>query len=88
MNLLPFLGVRNGVSARGLPLLERRRRLHGAAQGRFKIVFAEQRNRASRSGANPCHPRIPKFFDLRADPFERDDESDSTTPNGSPTTTS
>ena len=44
--------------------------------GRFKIVFAEQRAQGLESWREPFSPmRIPRFFDLRADPFERGTES-------------
>jgi hypothetical protein len=44
--------------------------------GRFKIVFAEQRSTGLATWREPLSPmRVPKFFDLRADPFERGEES-------------
>ena len=44
--------------------------------GRFKIVFAEQRSTGLDVWREPLSQmRIPKFFDLRADPFERGEES-------------
>ena len=44
--------------------------------GRYKIVFAEQRSTGLDVWREPLSPmRIPKFFDLRADPFERGEES-------------
>ncbi len=44
--------------------------------GRFKIVFAEQRSTGIDVWREPLsHMRLPKFFDLRADPFERGEES-------------
>ena len=43
---------------------------------RFKIVFAEQRNTGLAVWREPLSAmRLPKFFDLRADPFERGEES-------------
>ena len=43
---------------------------------RFKIVFAEQRSTGLDVWREPLSPmRVPKFFDLRADPFERGEES-------------
>ena len=40
-------------------------------------MFAEQRNKGVGVWREPFSMmRIPKFFDLRADPFERGDESD------------
>jgi arylsulfatase len=42
----------------------------------YKIVFAEQRSEGLDVWREPLSPmRIPKFFDLRADPFERGEES-------------
>jgi arylsulfatase A-like enzyme len=44
--------------------------------GRYKIVFAEQRKTGLDVWREPLSQmRIPKFFDLRADPFERGEES-------------
>ncbi len=44
--------------------------------GRFKIVFSEQRKTGLGVWREPLSQmRIPKFFDLRADPFERGEES-------------
>ena len=44
--------------------------------GRFKIVFAEQRTKGLDVWREPLSVmRIPKFFDLRADPFERGEEA-------------
>jgi hypothetical protein len=44
--------------------------------GRYKIVFAEQRSKGLDVWREPLSVlRIPKFFDLRADPFERGEES-------------
>ncbi len=44
--------------------------------GRFKIVFAEQRSTGLAAWCEPpATMRVPKFFDLRADPFERGEES-------------
>ena len=42
----------------------------------YKIVFAEQRSTGLDVWREPLSQmRIPKFFDLRADPFERGEES-------------
>ncbi len=77
-NLLPFLsGKEKRFAASGLPLLERRRRSHGAArpsvQDRFRRAAWAP---GSKFGASPCsRMRIPKLFDLRSDPFERGEES-------------
>jgi arylsulfatase A-like enzyme len=44
--------------------------------GRYKVVFAEQRASSIDVWREPLSPmRIPKFFDLRADPFERGEDS-------------
>lgn len=44
--------------------------------GRWKVVFSEQRASGLESWREPLSQmRIPKFFDLRADPFERGEES-------------
>lgn len=45
--------------------------------GQWKIVFAEQRSTGAIAvWREPLSPmRIPKFFDLCADPFERGEES-------------
>ncbi len=44
--------------------------------GRFKIVFAEQRTAGLDVWREPLSAmRLPKFFDLRADPFERGEDS-------------
>ena len=70
------LGQGGEVAARRLPLLERRRRLMAMRMGRCKVVFAEQRSTGLDVWREPLSPmRIPKFFDLRADPFERGEES-------------
>ncbi|WP_205691913.1 hypothetical protein [Caulobacter soli] len=48
----------------------------GLRMGRYKIVFAEQRSSGLDVWREPLSPmRIPKFFDLRADPFERGEDS-------------
>jgi hypothetical protein len=44
--------------------------------GRYKIVFAEQRSKGLDAWREPLSVmRAPKVFDLRADPFERGEES-------------
>jgi arylsulfatase A-like enzyme len=43
---------------------------------RFKIIFSEQRAKGLEVWREPLTPlRIPRMFDLRADPFERGEES-------------
>jgi arylsulfatase len=59
-NLMPFLSGKEEKSPRD----------------GFKIVFAEQRSKGLDVWREPLSEmRIPKFFDLRADPFERGEES-------------
>ena len=42
----------------------------------YEIVFAEQRATGLEAWPKPLSQmRVPKFFDLRADPFERGEES-------------
>ncbi len=44
--------------------------------GRYKVVFSEQRHTGLDVWREPLSQmRVPKFFDLRADPFERGEES-------------
>ncbi|MFK4875238.1 arylsulfatase [Novosphingobium sp. ZW T3_23] len=44
--------------------------------GRFKVTFAEQRHNGVDAWREPfAKMRLPKFYDLRADPFERGEES-------------
>ena len=75
LHAVPFRQGRE-VAARGLHLLERRRRLHGDAHGPVQ----DRVRRAAQQGLDVWREplsqmRIPKFFDLRADPFERGEES-------------
>ena len=48
----------------------------GLRVDQYKIVFAEQRSKGLDVWREPLSMlRIPKIFDLRADPFERGEES-------------
>jgi arylsulfatase len=50
--------------------------LMAARLGNYKIVFSEQRHEGLAVWREPlAQMRLPKFFNLRADPFERGDES-------------
>ncbi len=76
-NLLPFLSGQEKESPRkGFLYWSDDGELMAARAGRFKIVFAEQRAKGIAVWREPLAMlRVPKFFDLRADPFERGDES-------------
>ena len=77
VNLLPFLAGKVEKSPReGFIYWSDDGDCMALRMGRFKVVFAEQRSKGLdvwREGLSPL--RIPKFFDLRADPFERGEES-------------
>jgi len=77
VNLLPFLSGKETKSPReGFIYWSDDGDCMGMRIGRFKIVFAEQRSQGLDVWREPLSPlRIPKFFDLRADPFERGEES-------------
>jgi arylsulfatase A-like enzyme len=76
-NLLPFLSGKEEKSPREAFIYwSDDGDCMGMRIGRFKIVFAEQRSKGLDVWREPLSPlRIPKFFDLRADPFERGEES-------------
>lgn len=76
-NLLPFLSGKVDKSPReGFIYWSDDGDCMGMRIGRFKIVFAEQRSKGLDVWREPLSPlRVPKFFDLRADPFERGEES-------------
>jgi arylsulfatase len=76
-NLMPFLSGKVDKSPReGFIYWSDDGECMGMRMGRFKIVFAEQRSKGLDVWREPLSPlRIPKFFDLRADPFERGEES-------------
>ena len=76
-NLLPFLSGQEDKSPReGFIYWSDDGDCMAMRMGRYKIVFAEQRSSGLEVWREPLAPmRIPKFFDLRADPFERGEES-------------
>jgi arylsulfatase len=76
-NLLPFLSGKEKESPRKAFLYwSDDGECMALRVGRFKIVFAEQRKTGVEVWREPlAEMRIPKFFDLRADPFERGEES-------------
>jgi arylsulfatase len=76
-NLLPFLAGKEKESPRkGFIYWSDDGDCMAMRMGRYKIVFAEQRKTGLEVWREPLSQmRIPKFFDLRADPFERGEES-------------
>ncbi len=76
-NLMPFLSGKEEKSPRdGFIYWSDDGDCMAMRMGRFKIVFAEQRSKGLDVWREPLSEmRIPKFFDLRADPFERGEES-------------
>ena len=76
-NLMPFLSGKEEKSPRdGFIYWSDDGDCMAMRMGRYKIVFAEQRSTGLDVWREPLSPmRIPKFFDLRADPFERGEES-------------
>jgi arylsulfatase A-like enzyme len=77
VNLMPFLSGKEEKSPReGFIYWSDDGDCMAVRMGRFKIVFAEQRSKGLEVWREPLSPmRIPKFFDLQADPFERGEES-------------
>ena len=77
VNLMPFLAGKEEKSPReGFIYWSDDGDCMAMRMGRFKIVFAEQRSTGLDVWREPLSlMRIPKFFDLRADPFERGEES-------------
>jgi arylsulfatase A-like enzyme len=77
VNLMPFLGGKEEKSPRqGFIYWSDDGDCMAMRMGRFKIVFAEQRSKGLDVWRESLSlMRIPKFFDLRADPFERGEES-------------
>jgi arylsulfatase len=75
-NLMPFLAGKEEKSPReGFIYWSDDGDCMGMRIGRFKIVFAEQRALGFDVWREPLSTmRVPKFFDLRADPFERGEE--------------
>lgn len=76
-NLLPFLSGKQDKSPRqGFIYWSDDGDCLAVRVDRWKVVFAEQRAKGLESWREPfSQMRIPKFFDLRADPFERGEES-------------
>ena len=81
VNLMPFLAGKESKSPReGFIYWSDDGDCMAMRMGRFKIVFAEQRSTGLETWREPLSVmRVPKFFDLRSDPFERGEESSSTT---------
>jgi arylsulfatase len=77
VNLMPFLSGKEEKSPReGFIYWSDDGDCMGMRIGRYKIVFAEQRSKGLDVWREPLSMlRIPKFYDLRADPFERGEES-------------
>jgi hypothetical protein len=77
IDLMPFLAGKEEKSPReGLIYWSNDGDCMAMRMGRFKTVFAEQRSKGLDVWREPRSPmRIPKFFDLRADPSERGEES-------------
>jgi arylsulfatase A-like enzyme len=77
LNLMPFLAGKEKESPRkGFIYWSDDGDCMAMRMGRYKIVFAEQRAKGLDLWREPLSVlRIPKFFDLRADPFERGEES-------------
>jgi arylsulfatase len=76
-DLLPFLSGKEKESPRkGFLYWSDDGDLMALRAGRFKIVFSEQTKTGIDVWRAPLDAmRVPKFFDLRADPFERGEES-------------
>ena len=76
VNLMPFLSGKEKKSPRqGFIYWSDDGDCMAVRVGRFKAVFAEQRATGLDVWREPLVPlRVPKFFDLRADPFERGEE--------------
>jgi arylsulfatase A-like enzyme len=77
VNLMPFLAGKEDKSPRdGFIYWSDDGDCMAMRIGRFKLVFAEQRSTGIAAWREPLSAmRVPKFFDLRADPFERGEES-------------
>jgi arylsulfatase len=76
-NLLPFLAGKEEKSPReGFIYWSDDGECMAIRMGRYKVVFSEQRSTGLAVWREPLSQmRLPKFFDLRADPFERGEES-------------
>lgn len=77
VNLMPFLAGKEKESPRkGFIYWSDDGECVAMRMNQYKIVFAEQRAKGIDAWREPFSAmRIPKFFDLRADPFERGEES-------------
>jgi arylsulfatase len=77
LNLLPFLSGKEDKSPRDAFIYwSDDGDCMAVRTGHYKVVFAEQRSEGINVWRDPLSTmRIPKFFDLRADPFERGEES-------------
>jgi arylsulfatase len=77
VNLLPFLAGKEDKSPRNAFIYwSDDGDCMAVRMDRWKIVFLEQRSLGINAWREPLSPmRVPKFFDLRADPFERGEES-------------
>lgn len=76
-NLVPFLSGKADESPRqGFIYCSDDGECMAVRLGRWKVVFSEQRSEGISVWREPLSEmRIPKFFDLRADPFERGEVS-------------
>jgi arylsulfatase A-like enzyme len=76
-NLLPFLkGDEEESPRKGFIYWSDDGECMAMRAGRYKIVFTEQRATGPDVWREPLAPmRVPKIYDLRADPFERAEES-------------
>ncbi|CDZ68266.1 Arylsulfatase [Neorhizobium galegae bv. orientalis] len=76
-NLMPFLaGMQENSPRDGFIYWSDDGDCMAVRMGRYKIVFSEQRSTGLDVWREPLSQmRIPKFFDLRSDPFERGEES-------------
>ncbi len=76
-NLLPFLRGKDAESPRKAFIYwSDDGECMAVRMGRYKVVFLEQTETGIEVWRTQLRPmRIPKFFDLRADPFERGEES-------------
>ena len=77
VNLLPFLSDKEKEGPRpGFLYWSDDGDLMAIRAGRFKLIFSEQRAKGLEVWREPLIPlRVPRLFDLRADPFERGEES-------------
>lgn len=77
VNLMPFLSGKEASSPRkGFIYWSDDGECIAMRMGKYKIVFSEQRAKGVEAWREPfAAMRLPKFFDLRADPFERGEES-------------